>query len=129
MTSFFEVAYAQIVAGMSPEEGGMEECRKIQMSSELLQNDCEGCTEKPFCGFRANTAIAKCRNVIERIKHASWLLDVAEVTGGIGGIGDLMAWELQSMILFRRAIRKAESEYQKKLERDRETQTAANVKR
>ena len=111
---------------MSPEEGGMEACRKIQMSSELLQKDCEGCTEKPFCGFRANTAIAKSQNVLERIKHASWLLDVAEVTGG--GIQDLMAWELQSMILFRRAIRKAESEYQKKLERDREIRTATAPK-
>lgn len=103
---------------MKPEDGGMEACRKIQISPALLEADCEGCTEKPFCGFRANSAIGKHQNIAERVRHVSWLLDVVEVTGGIK---DIMAWELSAMILFKRAIRKAESEYQKMLDRERET--------
>lgn len=107
--------------GMKPEDGGMETCRKIQMSASLLANDCEGCTEKPFCGFRANTAIEKYQNIQQRVRHIGWLLDVVEVTGGIR---DLLAWELSSMILLRKATAKAESEYRKMLDRERENKVA-----
>jgi hypothetical protein len=93
----------------------MEACQKIQIDPSLFQLDCDPCQEKPFCGFRANTALQRYTNLLPRVHHAAWLTGVRKA---LGRLGRLSAWEVRSLVAFEAAVRKAESQESEKRSRD-----------
>lgn len=97
---------------MRPEKGldeellGWDHCMKIQMTPGLKERECEGCEEKPFCGFRSFSVQLRAGQLMQRVNHAGRLMEIKDVTGVLTG---LSAWELREVLIFNRALEKAQT--------------------
>lgn len=103
---------------MQEAEGGMEECAKLEIDPSLRENDCLGCAENKFCGFRAVTALEKYANLLPRVRHAGWLYSAKKA---LGRLSSLSAWEVRELVIFGNAVNRAQFEETEKRSRDQES--------
>ena len=100
-TTFFEAAYAFTVARMFPDQqGGFDECSLIQVDEGLRVNDCQGCKQRKFCGYRSHSLVERHRPLLPAVEHIEWLDKAAKLIP----IQGLAAWELRYLIPFQMAV-------------------------